>query len=161
MTTTDALNGYGPLAGLKVVELCTYVAGPATVRVLSDLGAEVIKVEAPVGDAQRVQGPCFGCGQTETEDPTYDLNNTNKNMVCINTKHPEGHEALMKLIADADIFVTNSRSRSLAKFGLDYETLHAQYPGLIWAQMRGYGEYGAEKDSPGYDAVCWAARGGR
>lgn len=57
MTTTDALNGYGPLAGLKVVELCTYVAGPATVRVLSDLGAEVIKVEAPVGDAQRVQGP--------------------------------------------------------------------------------------------------------
>ena len=55
MTTTEHLNGYGPLAGIKIVELCTYVAGPATVRVLSDMGAEVIKIEPPFGDAQRVQ----------------------------------------------------------------------------------------------------------
>ena len=160
MTTTEHLNGYGPLAGIKVVELCTYVAGPATVRVLSDMGAEVIKIEAPVGDAQRTQGPAFGAKHTETEDPTFDLNNTNKNLICVNTKNPEGLEIAMKLISEADIFVTNTRTKSLKKFGMDYDTLHAKYPGLIWAQMRGYGEYGVEKDSPGYDAVCWAARGG-
>ena len=160
MTTTEHLNGYGPLAGIKVVEMCTYVAGPATVRVLSDMGAEVIKIEAPVGDAQRTQGPAFGAKHTETEDPTFDLNNTNKNLICVNTKNPEGLEIAMKLISEADIFVTNTRTKSLKKFGMDYDTLHAKYPGLIWAQMRGYGEYGVEKDSPGYDAVCWAARGG-
>ena len=160
MTTTEHLNGYGPLAGIKVVEMCTYVAGPATVRVLSDMGAEVIKIEAPVGDAQRTQGAAFGAKKTETEDPTFDLNNTNKNLICVNTKTPEGLEIFDKLVADADIFVTNTRTKSLKKFGMDYETMHAKYPGLIWAQMRGYGEYGVEKDSPGYDAVCWAARGG-
>ena len=160
MSTTEHLNGYGPLAGIKVVEMCTYVAGPATVRVLSDMGAEVIKIEAPVGDAQRTQGPAFGAKHTETEDPTFDLNNTNKNLICVNTKNPEGLEIAMKLISEADIFVTNTRTKSLKKFGMDYDTLHAKYPGLIWAQMRGYGEYGVEKDSPGYDAVCWAARGG-
>ena len=160
MSTTEHLNGYGPLAGIKVVELCTYVAGPATVRVLSDMGAEVLKVEAPMGDAQRTQGPCFGAKQTETEDPTFDLNNTNKNMICINTKHPDGLAAMKKLISEADVFVTNTRTRSLEKMGLDWNSLHEEFPGLIWAQMRGYGEYGVEKDSPGYDAVCWAARGG-
>ncbi|MGI6590508.1 MAG: CaiB/BaiF CoA transferase family protein [Eggerthellaceae bacterium] len=160
MTTTEHLNGFGPLAGIKVVEMCTYVAGPATVRVLSDMGAEVIKIEAPVGDAQRTQGPAFGAKHTETEDPTFDLNNTNKNLICVNTKNPDGLKIAMQLISEADIFVTNTRTKSLKKFGMDYDTLHAKYPGLIWAQMRGYGEYGREKDSPGYDAVCWAARGG-
>lgn len=160
MTTTEHLNGYGPLAGIKVVEMCTYVAGPATVRVLSDMGAEVIKIEAPVGDAQRTQGPAFGAKHTETEDPTFDLNNTNKNLICVNTKTEDGLEITEKLIADADIFVTNTRTKSLKKMGLDWETLHAKFPQLIWAQMRGYGEYGVEKDSPGYDAVCWSARGG-
>ena len=113
-----------------------------------------------MGDAQRTQGPCFGAKQTETEDPTFDLNNTNKNMMRINTKHPDGLAAMKKLISEADVFVTNTRTRSLEKMGLDWNSLHEEFPGLIWAQMRGYGEYGVEKDSPGYDAVCWAARGG-
>lgn len=67
---------------------------------------------------------------------------------------------MKKLLADADIFVNNLRDKALNKMGLDYETLHKEFPTLIWAQMRGYGEYGPEKDSPGFDAVCWAARGG-
>lgn len=160
MSTTEHLNGYGPLAGIKVVELCTYVAGPATVRVLSDMGAEVVKVEAPFGDAQRTQGPCFGAKLTPTEDPTIDLNNTNKNWVSLNIKDQDGLEVMKRLIANADIFVTNTRSHSLKKMGLDYASLHEEFPSLIWAQMRGYGEYGEEAHSPGYDAVCWAARGG-
>ena len=160
MSTTEKLNGYGPLAGVKVVELCEWVAAPACVRCLSEMGATVIKVEPPYGDAQRTQGPGFGCEQTDMEDPTIDLNNTNKNFVSINLKNEQGMKFMKKLLADADIFVNNLRDKALNKMGLDYETLHKEFPTLIWAQMRGYGEYGPEKDSPGFDAVCWAARGG-
>ena len=160
MSTTEKLNGYGPLAGVKVVELCEWVAAPACVRCLSEMGATVIKVEPPYGDAQRTQGPGFGCEQTDMEDPTIDLNNTNKDLVAINLKNEDGMKFMKKLLADADVFVVNLRDKALKKLGLDYETIHEEFPTLIWAQMRGYGEYGPEKDSPGYDAVCWAARGG-
>lgn len=159
-TTTDKLNGYGPLAGVKVVELCEWVAAPAAARCLSEMGARVIKTEPLHGDAQRTQGPGFGCEKNDFEDPTFDLNNTNKDLVAINLKDEEGMKFMKKLLADADVFVVNLRDKALKKLGLDYDTLHEEFPKLIWAQMRGYGEYGAEKDSPGYDAVCWAARGG-
>ena len=90
MTVTEKLNGYGPLAGIKVVEMCTYVAAPATVRVLSEMGAEVLKIESFDGDIQRTQGPGFGCDLTDTEDPTIDLNNTNKNWISLNLKSEDG-----------------------------------------------------------------------
>lgn len=160
MTVTEKLNGYGPLAGIKVVEMCTYVAAPATVRVLSEMGAEVIKIESFAGDTQRTQGPGFGCELTDTEDPTIDLNNTNKNWVSLNLKDPEGLAIAKKMIGEADIFMNNMRTAALKKLGLDYETLHEEFPGLIWGQMRGYGEFGELAHAPGYDAVCWAARGG-
>ena len=160
MSTTEKLNGYGPLAGVKVVELCEWVAAPAAVRCLSEMGATIYKVEPPYGDAQRTQGPGFGCEQTETEDPTIDLNNTNKNFISINLKNEDGMAFMKKLLAEADVFVNNLRDKALIKMGLDYPTLSKEFPNLIWAQMRGYGEYGPEKDSPGFDAVCWAARGG-
>ncbi|MGI6106196.1 MAG: CaiB/BaiF CoA transferase family protein [Raoultibacter sp.] len=160
MSVTEKLNGYGPLSGVKIVELCEWVAAPATVRILSEMGAEVIKVEPLHGDAQRTQGPGFGIDQTLEEDPTIDLNNTNKNFVSLNLKSEEGAEIMQKLLSEADIFVNNLRDKALVKLGIDYEALKAKYPKLIWAQMRGYGEFGPEKDTPGYDAVCWAARGG-
>ncbi len=160
MTVTEKLNGYGPLAGIKVVEMCTYVAAPATVRVLSEMGAEVLKIESFDGDIQRTQGPGFGCDLTDTEDPTIDLNNTNKNWISLNLKSEEGLAIAKKMIGEADIFMNNMRTAALEKLGLDYPTLSAEFPGLIWAQMRGYGEFGEFAHSPGYDAVCWAARGG-
>lgn len=110
MTVTEKLNGYGPLAGIKVVEMCTYVAAPATVRVLSEMGAEVIKIESFAGDTQRTQGPGFGCELTDTEDPTIDLNNTNKNWVSLNLKDPEGLAIAKKMIGEADIFMNNMRT---------------------------------------------------
>ena len=70
------------------------------------------------------------------EDPTIDLNNTNKNFVSINLKNEEGMKFMKKLLADADIFVNNLRDKALNKMGLDYETLHKEFPTLIWAQMR-------------------------
>ena len=160
MSVTEKLNGYGPLNGVKVVELCEWVAAPATVRILSEMGAEIMKVEPLHGDAQRTQGPGFGCEQNDTEDPTIDLNNTNKNWLALNLKSEEGFAVMDKLLSEADVFVCNLRDKALVKLGLDYETLAAKYPQLIWAQLRGYGEFGAEAGTPGFDAVCWAARGG-
>ena len=119
MTVTEKLNGYGPLAGIKVVEMCTYVAAPATVRVLSEMGAEVIKIESFAGDTQRTQGPGFGCELTDTEDPTIDLNNTNKNWVSLNLKDPEGLAIAKKMIGEADIFMKNMRTAALQNLGLD------------------------------------------
>jgi crotonobetainyl-CoA:carnitine CoA-transferase CaiB-like acyl-CoA transferase len=160
MSVTDKLNGYGPLAGVTIVELCEWVAAPAGVRLLSEMGAEVIKIEPPHGDAQRTQGPGFGADRNDLEDPIFDLNNTNKNWLCIDLKSPEGMTVCKQLLAKADVFVTSLRDQALVKLGLDYETLSREFPELIWAQNRGYGEFGPEKDTPGFDAVAWAARGG-
>lgn len=123
MSVTEKLNGYGPLNGVKVVELCEWVAAPATVRVLSEMGAEIIKVEPLHGDAQRTQGPGFGCEQTDREDPTIDLNNTNKNWLALNLKTPEGSKVMHQLLATADVFVNNLRDKALVKLGFDYATL--------------------------------------
>ena len=160
MTVAEHLEGFGPLAGVRVVELCEWVAAPAAVRILAEMGAEVIKVEPPHGDAQRTQGAGFGIDKAGVEDPTLDLNNTNKNWVCLNLKHPEGLKVMKQLLAEADIFVTSLRSQALERLGLDYASLSAEFPRLIWTQNRGYGEYGANRDTPGFDAVAWAARGG-
>lgn len=160
MLVSEKLNGYGPLNGVKVVELCEWVAAPATVRILSEMGAEIMKVEPLHGDAQRTQGPGFGCEQNDTEDPTIDLNNTNKNWIALNLKSEEGFAVMDKLLSEADVFVCNLRDKALVKLGLDYDALAAKYPSLVWAQLRGYGEFGEEANTPGFDAVCWAARGG-
>lgn len=160
MTVTEHLDGFGPLAGVKVVELCEWVAAPAAVRILSEMGAEVIKVEPTHGDAQRTQGAGFGIDKTDLEDPTLDLNNTNKNWVSLNLKHPDGLKVMKQLLAEADVFITSLRSQALERLGLDYASLSAEFPRLIWSQNRGYGEWGANKDTPGFDAVAWAARGG-
>lgn len=160
VTVAEHLHGFGPLAGVKIVELCEWVAAPAAVRVLSEMGAEVIKVEPVTGDAQRTQGAGFGIDKTDMEDPTIDLNNTNKNWVCLNLKHPAGMTVMKQLLATADVFVTSLRSQALERLGLDYDSLVEEFPTLIWAQNRGYGEWGANRDTPGFDAVAWAARGG-
>lgn len=160
MTVTDRLNGFGPLAGVTIVELCEWVAAPAAARILAEMGAEVIKIEPPHGDAQRTQGAGFGVDKTATEDPTLDLNNTNKNWVSLNLKHPDGMTVMRQLLARADVFMTSLRSHALERLGLDYETLAEEFPRLVWAQNRGYGEWGPNRDAPGFDAVAWAARGG-
>lgn len=160
MYASAIMNGYGPLHGVKVVELAEWVAAPAAVRTLGEWGAEVIKVENPAGDPQRPQ--CFGFGGQNTPecDPTFENVNANKDWLSLNLKTEEGMAIFMDLLADADVFVNGVRDKALKKMGLDYETLHERFPRLIWAQMRGYGQYGEMRDEPGYDAVCWGARGG-
>ena len=149
-----------PLEGVKVVELATFIAAPCCARFLADLGAEVIKVEAPAGDPLRYTAVNEGRPQDQKENTSYDLENAGKTCVCLNTKTAAGREALEKLIAGADIFITNWRQNPLKKAALDYDTLHAKYPKLVYGFVSGYGEKGPDKDLPGFDFTAFFARGG-
>lgn len=150
----------GPLAGVKVVELATYAAAPAAGRVLADWGAEVIKVEAFSGDPYRRQAPVFNIPLIEDENVSFDMTSLNKKFIALNLKSAKGMEALMKLLATADVLLTSFRQKALDKLGFDYESLKKRFPRLIMAQMFGYGDKGPEKDRAGYDVTCYVARGG-
>lgn len=149
-----------PLEGIKVVELATFIAGPACARYLADLGAEVIKVEAPNGDALRYTAVNEGRPYGDMEDTSFTLENTGKKTVTLNLKTAKGREAMEKLIAQADVFVTNNRQSPLKRMALDYETLHAKYPALVYGFVSGYGEKGPDKDLPGFDFTAYFARAG-
>lgn len=149
-----------PLEGIKVVELATFIAGPCCARYLADLGAKVIKVESPNGDPLRFTAVNEGRPFGDQEDTTFALENTGKKCVTLNTKTLTGREALEKLIAECDIFITNIRQNGLKRAGLDYETLKAKYPKLVMGYVSGYGEKGPDKDLPGFDYTAFFARGG-
>ena len=149
-----------PLDGVKVVELATFIAAPSTARFLADLGADVIKIEAPMGDPLRYTAVNEGRPMDQRENTSYDLENAGKRCIALNIKDPKGREILEDLIAGADIFITNNRQPSLVKNGLDYETLHKKYPALVFGFVSGYGEKGPDKDLPGFDFTAFYARGG-
>lgn len=150
-----------PLEGIKVVDLTTYMATPATGRVLGEWGADVIKVEASKGDPCRVtQAAVFNMPMSDEENLAFDMVNLNKRFIALNLKSETGKEIMYKLLEQADIFITNTRNKSLQKLGLDWETLHEKFPRLIMGHGLGYGKYGAEKDDPGFDVTCYMARGG-
>lgn len=150
-----------PLEGIKVVDLTTYMATPATGRVLGEWGADVIKVEAAKGDPLRVtQAAVFNMPMSDEENLAFDMCNLHKRFISLNLKTEVGAEVMDKLLSEADVFITNTRTKSLRKMGLDWETLHAKYPRLIMGHGLGYGKKGAEKDDPGFDVTCYMARGG-
>jgi len=148
------------LSGLKVIELSTFIAVPACARFFADNGADVIKVEAKGGDAVRWNGVSEGRSGSPYENTTFDLENANKRGIVLNLKDPVGKEILFKLLADADIFLTNWRPQALEKAGLTYEALHEKFPKLIYGTLTGYGDKGPDKDLPGYDFTAFWARGG-
>jgi len=148
------------LEGIKVIELTSFVAAPACPRMLAELGAEVIKIEPFGGDEMRTQGPGYGMLRDDIEDPAFDMPSLGKNWLSVNLKHPEGLAFVYKLLETADVLVTNYRDKALVKLGLDYDTLSARFPQLVFAHMRGYGERGPERDSKGFDATAYSARGG-
>ncbi|MDY3051960.1 MAG: CoA transferase [Ndongobacter sp.] len=149
-------NPYDLLKGVRILELTTYVAAPSGGRLLADWGADIIKVEAtPRGDVTRYVVPLPGM-----QPITYQFHNANKKSICLNLKTKEGQEIMHRLLKTANVFFTNTRSAALKKLGLDYETLHERYPGLIHAQITGYGEAGEKANAPGFDNVCYWALGG-
>ena len=138
-----------PLAGLKVVELGTLIAGPFCTRIMGEFGAEVIKVEAPDGgDPLRKWRKLY-----EGTSLWWYVQARNKKSVTANLKHPEGREFVRKLIAEADILVENFRPGVLEKLGLGWETLKADNPGLVMVRLSGFGQSGPYKDQPGFGAM--------
>src|ERR1700686_1641220 len=145
------------LDGIRVVEMTEALAGPYCAMLLGDLGADVIKVERPgIGDQARGWGPPF-VGKMSA----YFLStNRNKRSIALDFNQPNGLEALHKLIATADIFITNQPSLdSLQKRRLDAPTLRAKYPKLIYCSISGYGFSGPKAGSPGYDILAQAEAG--
>ena len=149
-----------PMEGIKVVELSTMLAGPMTARILAEWGADVIKVESMNGDAWREQAGTSLSPRTETANPNFDMQNINKRFLSVNMRTEEGKAAMMKLLATADVFLTNYRVQALTPMGLTYEQLKEQFPRLIHASVLGYGDKGPEKDRPGYDYTAFCARTG-
>ena len=150
-----------PLEGYKVVDLTTFVAAPVCARLLSDMGADVVKVEPPKGDAWRQSGVGFLPTRfTQEENPIFDIYNTGKKLVCLNLKTEEGMEAMQKLLSEADVFITNNRPAALKRLGLDYETLHEKFPKLVYGIVLGYGEKGPDADKQAFDTTAFWTRSG-
>lgn len=146
------------LRGVKVVEFASYIAAPAAACMLSDWGADVIKVERPGGDAMRA---AFADVKSELKgNPTFDLDNRGKRGVVLDISKPEGRDALARLAADADVFITNVRTAALKRAGLDYDTLKAVNPRLVYAIVTGYGLEGPDAHKPGFDVTAFWARSG-
>ena len=148
------------LEGIKVVELSTYIAASSCGRMMADFGANVIKVEPPAGDGYRNFGRAYKCPVDMDCNPLFDSLNANKRGIVINLKTPEGVAILHKMLADADVFLTNTRNQALISLGLDYETLMQKYPRLVIANLVAYGEKGSEVNRPGYDTMSLWTRCG-
>ena len=144
-----------PLQNIRVLDLSRVLAGPYCTMVLGDLGAEVIKVEPPEGDETRGWGPPFAGG----ESAYYLCVNRNKRGMVVNLKTDEGGEILRNLAMQSDVLVENFRPGTLKKFGLDFETLHALNPELIYCSISGFGQTGSLRDMPGYDFMIQAMGG--
>lgn len=150
----------GPLKGLKVVEMGIWVAAPATGAVLGDWGAEVVKVENPLG-GDPVRGlMAMGVAFEPPINPSLELDNRNKRSVAVNVQTPEGSAVVKRLLRDADVFVTNLRRNALQRAGLTYEDVRQENPRLIYAALSGYGTRGPEKDRAGFDYAAFWARAG-
>ncbi len=150
----------GPLENVKVLELATYLAAPTCARVLADWGADVIKVEPPKGDVYRTMGATQMCPITPEANPSFDNHNSGKKYVSLNLRSEAGMAVFHRLLAQADVFVTNNRPDALAAMGLTYEDLKDEYPKLIFAHVLGYGEEGPDYNKPGFDYTAFFSRSG-
>ena len=144
------------LDGLRVIDLSRVLAGPYCTMLLADYGAEVIKIEQPgSGDGTRQWGPPWQGGES-----AYFLSvNRNKKSVTLNLKTAEGRSILERLLEDADVLIENFKPGTMARLGLDYETLSAQHPKLILCSISGFGQNGPYRDRPGYDFMIQAQGG--
>ena len=149
-----------PLTGLKVIELARILAGPWAGQTLADLGAEVIKVESPEGDDTRTWGPPFIQNPDSSRDAGYfHATNRGKKSVVIDFRTPEGQAEVRRLVADADVLIENFKVGGLAKYGLDYATLAAINPRLVYCSITGFGQDGPYASRAGYDFIIQGMSG--
>jgi len=146
----------GPLAGLKVVEICSTIAGPACARLLGDFGADVIKIEPPEGDPVRQMG-------RHVEDVSLYAATIlrNKQSIALDLKTKTGHDIALELLRQADVLVENNRPGVLERLGLGWDVLSAANPRLVMVRISGYGQDGPYAARPGYGAICEAVGGVR
>ena len=137
-----------PLAGLKVLDLSRVMAAPFAAQMLSDLGAEVIKIEALAGDDTRMWGTHY-----------FRAANRGKKSVTVNLKDPRGQEIVKRLAAESDILLENFKSGDLVRYGLDYESLSSLNPALIYLSVTGFGQTGPRRTQPGYDTIIQGMTG--
>ncbi|AXI44881.1 CoA transferase [Sulfitobacter sp. SK012] len=148
-----------PLAGLKVIELARVLAGPWAGQTLSDLGCDVTKVESPAGDDTRQWGPPFVTRDDDTSAAYFHSTNRGKASVTIDLKTDEGQAQIKDLLADADILIENFKTGGLAKYGLDYASLSALFPKLIYCSITGFGQTGPYAHRAGYDFIIQGMSG--
>jgi crotonobetainyl-CoA:carnitine CoA-transferase CaiB-like acyl-CoA transferase len=148
-----------PLDGLRVIELARILAGPWAGQTLADLGAEVIKVEAPAGDDTRRWGPPFIEREDDISAAYFHSCNRGKRSVVIDFRTPDGLADLKALIASADVVIENYKVGGLAKYGLDYAALKEAHPGLIYCSITGFGQDGPYAHRAGYDYIIQGMSG--
>ena len=149
-----------PLKGVRVIDLTGYGAGPMAGKILGDWGADVIKVEPLTGDSSRISGLALGLRADEGANPHFEQKDSNKRSIALNLKSREGTEIMDRLIAGANIFISNFRMKALRKLGLDYETMSAKHPHIIWGNISGFGHEGPDADNAGFDTVSYWAKSG-
>src|SRR5262245_55365887 len=145
----------GPLSGIRVIDLTTVVMGPSATQILGDLGADVIKVESAEGDSMRWVGP----NHTDGMGPLYLQANRNKRSIVLDLKDAEDRAALLSLMPDADVFVSNMRPQAMARLGLGYDAIRAVNPDIIYCLAVGYGSDGPNAGQAVYDDLTQAACG--
>ena len=152
-----------PLAGLRVLDLSRVLAGPWCTQTLADLGADVIKIERPgAGDDTRTWGPPYArdtAGQPTSEAAYFLSANRGKKSVTVDMANPKGQRLLRDIAKQSDVLVENFKVGSLEKFGLDYASLSAINPRLIYCSISGFGQDGPYRDRPGYDFMIQALGG--
>lgn len=147
------------LEDVRVVEMGVWVAGPSAAAVLADWGADVIKVEPPAGDPMR-QVFSVAAGIQEPASPPFALDNRGKRSLVLDLGRGESREALEKLLASADVFVSNLRPDALQRLGLDAAGVMQRHPRIVYASVTGYGLSGPERDRAAYDVGAFWARTG-
>lgn len=151
-----------PLKGIRVIELARILAGPWAGQVLADFGADVIKVENPNGgDDTRTWGPPFvtGANGENLSAAYYHATNRGKRSIAVDFSKPEGQEIIRHLVKDADVVIENFKRGGLAKYGLDYESLKAINPRLVYCSITGFGQDGPYADLAGYDYIVQGMSG--
>jgi crotonobetainyl-CoA:carnitine CoA-transferase CaiB-like acyl-CoA transferase len=153
----------GPLQGVRVLDLTRILAGPTCTQLLGDLGADVIKIERPgAGDDTRGWGPPFvkdDAGNPTKESAYYLSSNRNKRSVAIDISSPDGAALIRKLAAKCDILTENFKVGGLAKYGLSYNDLKDEFPGLVYCSVTGFGQDGPNAHRAGYDLLAQGAGG--
>ncbi len=154
----------GPLAGIRIFDMTRILAGPTATQILGDLGADVIKVERPgSGDDVRGWGPPYLRDQNgadlSSESVYFNAANRNKRSITLNLAAKEGQALAKRLIAQCDVLFENYKVGDLAKYGLSYAQLHAEFPRLVYCSLTGYGQTGPYADRAGFDLVIQAMGG--